>query len=140
MSVKPSDTSADTPEPTHRSQSDAVETFSLLASHVCRFVDAWESEQAPPRIHDYLPADPSLRRIALIEIIKTDLEYRWVQHNVPKRLQEYRAEHPELASEPLPADLIYEEFLARRSSGLLVEPKEYLEEFPEQKSALQRLL
>ncbi|MBL8848370.1 MAG: serine/threonine protein kinase [Planctomycetaceae bacterium] len=139
MSVKP-DTSADTPDPTHRSQSDAVETFSLLASHVCRFVDAWEADQAPPRIQDFLPADPALRRIALIEIIKTDLEYRWVQHNVPKRLHEYRSEHAELSSEPLPADLIYEEFLARRASGLLVEPKEYLDEFPEQKSALQRLL
>ena len=43
------------------SHGDAVETFSLLASHVCRFVDAWEAEQAPPFIHDFLPADPSLR-------------------------------------------------------------------------------
>ncbi len=140
MSVTPEDKAAETPEPTHRSHGDAVETFSLLASHVCRFVDAWESEQAPPRIHDYLPVDPELRRIALIEIIKTDLEYRWVQHNLPKRLHEYRSEHAELASVPLPPDLIYEEFLARRASGLFVEPKEYLEEFPEQKSALQRLL
>src|SRR5262245_21237251 len=119
MSVTPADKMADAPEPTHRSQSDAVETFSLLASHVCRFVDAWESEQAPPRIEDYLPADPALRKIALIEIIKTDLEYRWVQHNIPKRLHEYRSEHAELSSEPLPADLIYEEFLARRAAGLL---------------------
>jgi len=140
MSVTPADHVADTPEPTHRSQGDAVETFSLLASHVCRFVDAWESEQAPPRIVDYLPADPALRKIALIEIIKTDLEYRWVQHNLPKRLHEYRSEHAELATGPLPADLIYEEFLARRAAGLLVEPKEYLEEFPEQTSALRRLL
>jgi len=140
MSVTPEDKASDAPDPTHRSHSDAVETFSVLASHVCRFVDAWESEQAPPRIHDYLPSDPELRRIALIEIIKTDLEYRWVQHNLPKRLHEYRAEHAELATEQLPPDLIYEEYLVRRASGLLVEPKEYLEEFPEQKSALQRLL
>ncbi|MFO1095432.1 MAG: serine/threonine-protein kinase [Planctomycetaceae bacterium] len=140
MSVTPADKPAQAPDQTHRAHSDAVETFSVLAGHVCRFVDAWEADQAPPFIVDFLPADPGLRKIALIEIIKTDLEYRWVQHNVPKRLHEYRAEHPELATEPLPADLIYEEFLARRSAGLLVEPREYLDEFPEQKSALQRLL
>ncbi|MBL8848371.1 MAG: serine/threonine protein kinase [Planctomycetaceae bacterium] len=140
MSIKPANTTADAADQTHRSHGDAVETYSVLASHVCRFVDAWESAQAPPHIHDFLPADPALRRMTLIEIIKTDLEYRWVQHNVPKRLSEYRSEHAELASEPLPADLIYEEFLVRKASGLFVDPQEYLDEFPGQKAALQRLL
>jgi hypothetical protein len=140
MSVKPGHTSADAPEPTHRSHGDAVETFSVLAGHVCRFVDAWEADQGPPFIADFLPAEPELRRLALIELIKTDLEYRWVQVNLPKRLHEYRDEHPELAAVPLPADLIYEEFLARRGSGLLVEPQEYLDEFPEQATALRKLL
>lgn len=117
-----------------------METFSLLATHVCRFVDAWDAAGEPPSLRQFLPADSSLRRIVLIELIKTDLEYRWIEHNLPKRLHEYLAEHSELQRGSLPVDLIYEEFLVRRTSGLAVEPQEYLDEFPEHAEALRPLL
>lgn len=57
------------------------------------------------------------RRIVLIELIKIDLEYRWLRFHFPKRLLDYRAEFPELRDGPLPADLVYEEFHAIRRSG-----------------------
>lgn len=132
---------ASTGEKTHVSSDQGAETFSLLANHVCRFVDEWEAQQAPPSITDFLPADSALRRTVLVELIKSDLEYRWVQFNIPKRLEEYRTEFPELADQRgVPADLIYEEFLVRRASGLQVDPQEYLEEFPEHAATLQQLL
>ncbi|WP_441948457.1 serine/threonine-protein kinase [Nocardia sp. 2TAF39] len=50
----------------------------------------------------------------MIELIKIDLEYRWLRHHFPKRLIEYRAEFAELQNGPLPAELVYEEFHAMR--------------------------
>ncbi|WSY62167.1 serine/threonine protein kinase [Nocardia sp. NBC_00881] len=50
----------------------------------------------------------------MIELIKIDLEYRWLRHHFPKRLSEYRAEFAELQNGPLPAELVYEEFHAMR--------------------------
>jgi serine/threonine protein kinase len=137
----PSDAAHTPGEPTHRTGDQSSETFSLLANHVCRFVDEWEARKAPPSIAEFLPADTSLRRVVLVELIKSDLEYRWVQYNVPKRIHEYRTEFAELSDHRgVPADLIYEEFLVRRASGLQVDPREYLEEFPEHASTLQQLL
>ena len=136
-----SDASPTPGEKTHVAADHGAETFSLLANHVCRFVDEWEAQQAPPSIADFLPSDPGLRRVVLVELIKSDLEYRWVQHNIPKRIHEYRDEFTELSDHRgLPADLIYEEFLVRRASGLQVDPREYLEEFPDHANTLQQLL
>ncbi|WSG61172.1 serine/threonine protein kinase [Nocardia sp. NBC_01730] len=50
----------------------------------------------------------------MIELIKIDLEYRWLRYHFPKRLVEYRAEFAELQNGPLPAELVYEEFHAMR--------------------------
>src|SRR5690606_9643323 len=83
---------------------------------------------------------PALRRLTLVELIKVDLEYRWLRAGLPKRLTEYCEEFCELREEPLPPDLIYEEFPLRRQSGIAVDPHEYLAEFPQQAEALRKLL
>ena len=119
---------------------DGAETFSVLVNMVCRFVEAWDAAQSPPDLRQFVPADKGLRKLVLAELIKTDLEYRWVQFNFPKRLHEYRAEFSELAGPGLTADLICEEFLARRNSGLQVAPEEYIDEFPEHAESLRQLL
>lgn len=138
--MNPARNAADPPEPTQQSRSDAVETFSVLAGHVCRFVDAWEADEGPPIIADFLPAEADLRKLVLVELVKSDLEYRWVQVGLPKRLEEYQAEHSELAGDGLPADLIYEEYLVRKASGLSIEPRECLDDYPQQAEALRPLL
>ncbi|MGV9663075.1 serine/threonine-protein kinase [Nocardia niigatensis] len=97
------------------------ETRALLASVLAGFQAAWEAAGAPPDLAEFLPRAPQLRRVALIELIKVDLEYRWIRYDFPKRLAEYRLEFDELRSGPLPPDLAYEEFHALRRSGLAVD-------------------
>ncbi|MFE3191577.1 serine/threonine-protein kinase [Nocardia sp. NPDC059240] len=97
------------------------ETRSLLASALARFTAAWEATGAPPPLAEFLPRAPQLRRLALIELIKVDLEYRWIRYDFPKRLVDYRTEFDELRSGPLPPDLAYEEFHALRRSGFALD-------------------
>ncbi|WP_039798825.1 serine/threonine-protein kinase [Nocardia araoensis] len=93
----------------------AERTRAELAAVVGRFSEAWASG-SPPDLSAYLPGEQAQRRTALIELIKVDLEYRWLRHHCPKRLIDYRAEFPELRNGPLPRDLVYEEFHAMRRS------------------------
>lgn len=94
----------------------AERTRTALADVVALFSQAWASG-SPPDLSTYLPRGQAERRIILIELIKIDLEYRWLRFHFPKRLLDYRAEFPELRNGPLPADLVYEEFHAIRRSG-----------------------
>jgi serine/threonine protein kinase len=119
---------------------EGAETFSALADIVCRFNDAWEAARQPPSLAGFLPEKSSLRLLALGELIKADLEYRWLRFNHPKRITEYRAEFQEHFREGLPVDLIYEEFHIRRQTGLNIDPAEYLAEFPEHADALRNYL
>ncbi|MGV9611494.1 serine/threonine-protein kinase [Nocardia xishanensis] len=98
----------------------AERTRSALATAVARFSEAWASG-SPPDLSAYLPREPAARRTVMIELIKVDLEYRWLRHDFPKRLAEYRAEFAELRDGPLPAELVYEEFHARRRGGQVAE-------------------
>ncbi|MEV5838251.1 serine/threonine-protein kinase [Nocardia sp. NPDC052112] len=108
------------------------------------FSTAWESARRPPDIADFLPDAESLRRAALIELIRVDLRHRWVRRaEAPtprKRLFDYCAEFPELEPGSIPAGLVYEEFVIRRHSGERVDPKDCLQEYPEQAAELRALL
>ncbi|MEV6432207.1 serine/threonine-protein kinase [Nocardia sp. NPDC051463] len=91
----------------------AERTRAALATVVAAFSEAWAAG-SPPDLSAYLPREPAERRTILIELIKIDLEYRWLQYHFPKRLSEYRAEFVELQDGRLPAELVYEEFHALR--------------------------
>lgn len=91
----------------------AERTRTVLATVVASFSEAWASG-SPPDLSVYLPREPADRRTILIELIKIDLEYRWLRYHFPKRLSEYRAEFVELQDGRLPAELVYEEFHAMR--------------------------
>ncbi|MFI9507777.1 serine/threonine-protein kinase [Nocardia sp. NPDC052566] len=98
--------------------SDGVDrTRSLLATLVARFATAWDATGTPPDLREFLPDAPEFRRLCLVELIKVDLEYRWLRYDHPKRLDEYRGEFDELRERPLPPDLVYEESHALRRSG-----------------------
>lgn len=103
------------------------------------FVTAWETDQRPPDLQQYLPATAAAPRFLLNELIKIDLEYRWQRFNFPKRLQEYIADFPELQAESLPVDLLYEEYHLRRQNGFEVDPDEYLGCLPTASPQLQQL-
>ncbi|WP_062982034.1 serine/threonine-protein kinase [Nocardia anaemiae] len=91
----------------------AERTRTTLATVVASFSEAWASG-SPPDLSAYLPRNPTERRTILIELIKIDLEYRWLRYHFPKRLTDYRAEFAELRDGPLPAELVYEELHALR--------------------------
>lgn len=80
----------------------AERTRTALATVVAAFSEAWASG-SPPDLSVYLPREPADRRTILIELIKIDLEYRWLRYRFPKRLSEYRAEFVELQDGRLPA-------------------------------------
>jgi serine/threonine protein kinase len=79
--------------------------------------------------------------MALVELIKVDLEYRWQRQRAPKLVEEYTAEFPELISAGLvPADLIYEEYHIRKQAGDQPQQSEYGRRFPDQIEQLSKLL
>ncbi len=116
------------------------QTLDIVAHHVERFLEAWERAGDAPLLADFSPPQGQLRRLVLVELIKIDLEYRWQERNLPKRIGEYLAEFPELADGGVPVELVYEEFHIRRNCGFRVEVDDYVREFPEQAEELQRLL
>ena len=127
------------PSPSSELDSDRhVESFSLLADVVGQFIAAWDADEGPPNLKEFLP-EGDLRRMLLVELIKVDLEYRWGQ-GLEKRIAEYLAEHPELAAAGVPVELLYEEFHARQQSGDDVDPAEYARDYPDHEETLRQWL
>ncbi len=120
----------------------ATVALEQVSARVDSLIASWESPNRPPVLANFLPDQPlELRRLVLTELIKVDLEYRWQQHNLPKTVEEYLAEFPELADGgKLPCDLIYEEYLIRRRSATPPDSAEYLRRFPAQAEQLRRML
>ncbi|MBI1901604.1 MAG: serine/threonine protein kinase [Planctomycetia bacterium] len=118
----------------------ADDAWEKLADHVDSFIDAWGKGEPPP-LSDFVPAGPpALRRMALVELIKIDLERR-AERRCLKSLGEYFADFPELgAGDAPPLDLIYEDFHIRRQTGDTVVAADYFQRFPQHASRLQRLL
>lgn len=132
--------SSSVPRPeAHAAPEEHATSFSLLADAVGQFVDAWEADGETPAIAEYLPVDATLRKLVLVELIKVDLEYRWLHGGEPKRLFEYLTEFPEL-SDKLPIELLYEEYHFRKQCGLNVQPEEYVDEFPNHAETIQQWL
>ncbi len=119
----------------------ADDVWDQLAQWLDSFAEAWKLAGRSPGLAEYAPARPAeLRRLALVELIKLDLEYRSEAGHSRRSIEDYCCEFPELARGGVPADLLYEEFHIRRSAGEVVRPSEYEERFPEQKEALRQLL
>jgi serine/threonine protein kinase len=113
-----------------------------LGAQVDAFSRAWSGDDLPPDLAAFLPdAGDPVRRVLLVELVKVDLEQRWLHHGLPKPVEEYAAEFPELG-EPakLPCDLIYEEFHIRSQTDEPPLVDEYFSRFPSHAEQLQRLL
>ena len=102
-----------------------IGTQSMLASAVTRFAKAWERTDSVPDLAEYLPVESELRSVILIELIKIDLEHRWLRVGRPKHLADYVDEFPELQTMSLPPDLLYEEYHCMRRKGVGVDPTQY---------------
>ncbi|MGK8521686.1 protein kinase domain-containing protein [Nocardia asteroides] len=106
---------------------------------VARFAADWQSNlhgvSSPPRIRDYVPDGTQVRLAVLVDLIRVDLRRRWEREGLGKRGTEYRDEFPEVAASPELADLVFEEFLARRGRGPLP-PEDFLAEYPDVADAI----
>lgn len=119
----------------------AQDTWTVLSGYVDAFIAAWSQLDSEPRLSEFLPASPaSLKRLVLIELIKVDLEHRWLNNRQPRLVEDYLAEFPELENDGAPWDLVYEEFQIRREAGDAVKPDAYFARFPKQVDELRRLL
>lgn len=126
-------------DPRNLDSADAM--WEQLAEWLETFAAAWQQGDGAPRIADFAPAEPAeIRRLALTELIKLDLEYRTENGLTIRRIEQYCEEFPELAEGGVPTDLLYEEFHIRRSAGEDVEIDEYERRFPNQRNSLKQLL
>jgi hypothetical protein len=71
-----------------------TEAWGEIEQWVTRFLEAWQTRQFPP-LQEYLPAQPALRKLTLIELVKADLEQRSQVQDF-KSLESYAAEMPEI--------------------------------------------
>ena len=104
------------------------------------FERAWEERATPDAVVDLAPFVPPpgdpLRRLALQELIKADLEFRW-QHGLPVRVESYLEQFPDLGpARDLSPQLVYEEYRVRQRVGDRPPLTEYRARFPEQFSVL----
>jgi serine/threonine protein kinase len=119
---------------------DTRPAWDQLEQRVDKLTAAWAQRPEPP-IGPLLPDDPpALRRMALIELIKFDLEER-VKRGYPIRhIDDYASEFPELHDPGIPCDLLYEEYHCRQRAGEEVQLDDYRQRYPQQAAELQRLL
>ncbi|WP_433661294.1 serine/threonine-protein kinase [Nocardia sp. CA-128927] len=109
---------------------------SSRADAVARFAADWQRSLraelfAPPRIADYVPDGSQVRLAVLADLLRIDLRERWARDaELGKRIAEYRKEFPEVEHCPGLADLLCEEFLARRRHAPLA-IEEFLTEYPD---------
>src|SRR5262249_50776654 len=120
---------------------DGQATWSQLAERLDALAQRWEAGDLSPNLAEFAPpGPPALRRLALTELIKLDLDYRW-RKKQERRLEDDQHEFPELAGPAgLPADLIHAEFQARIRAGEDISATTFLDRFPAQASEVRRLL
>ena len=115
--------------------------WALLSEKLEAFCERWETDGFGPPLQDFLPqGNHMLARQVLIELIKVDLENRYVQDAAILTLEDYLAEHS-LLGEPdgMPAELIYEEFHLQEAIGLSPDINDCLNRFPDKAAELFQL-
>jgi hypothetical protein len=111
----------------------------LLETWVVEFDLSWDDGRLAGWLPRLPPRGDCLRRAALVEMVKIDLERRW-QRGQPARLEGYLKSLPELGpAESLPADFLLAEFEARKQCGQPVTLEEFVKRFPRQADKLRRL-
>jgi serine/threonine protein kinase len=118
---------------------DGARTYTILSGYADAFIRAWEKDQYPPDLRKFLPEPATLRLLTLTELIKIDLEFRWIRFELPKLLEDYLEEFNDVFSVNIPAELIFEEFLVRTKSGDKLSRSDYLTRYPQHQSQLQKL-
>lgn len=100
----------------------------------------WHKQALADRVQELPPEGSALRRPALVELIKIDLEKQW-QLGRRILLETYLKQYPELGGAGgVPADLLQAEYEVRKQFGAAAELSEYARRFPQQAATLAELL
>ncbi len=71
----------------------ASQLWSELSARLEAFIGVWESGGEPPTVAEHLVGlTLPLLRMTAIELIKVDLEYRWLKIRAPRPIEDYLAE------------------------------------------------
>ncbi len=104
--------------------------WSELERVVERFEDAWRSGRTPA-LAEYVPREGAGHAAVLLELVATDLEFRW-RRGLATTAEAYLREFPELSGD---SDAIVHlavcEFIARRQAGSAADPAEFIGRFPD---------
>jgi len=115
------------------------EEWRTLKEGVKRFEDAWRNEKRPS-IDAYLPADDSMRRLMLIELVHIDLELR-LKAGERARIEDYLSAYQTLANDRAAIlDLVAAEHHLRRRSEPGLSAEEYSQRFPQYRLELPDLI
>ncbi len=101
----------------------------VLESWLQEFEQSWHEDKLGQTLHE-LPAEGTLRQVAMSELTKLDLRHRW-RRGEPKKIESYLNDIPDLGtSATLSVDLIRAEVEVRRELGEDVSEQELLTRFP----------
>jgi predicted Ser/Thr protein kinase len=118
----------------------SAEERRVLESWLVDFDLTWDERRLKSWVGRLPQTGDRLRRAALVEMVKIDLEHRWGRKR-PARLEAYVKALPELGpKERLSADLIFAEFEARRYGGARAQLADFARRFPAQAHELRRLV
>jgi hypothetical protein len=108
-----------------------------VASWLVDFDRSWNESRLAARVRE-LPAGTALRRAALIEMVKIDLEKQWQLGRRPT-VESYLALYPEMGGAGnVPVDLIQAEYEVRLQFGEAADLAEIARRFPGQTEQLQQ--
>lgn len=125
---------------------DSDAAWEMVAEAIDGLSEAWESHLGQageePELAKWVPSgDQDLRMLALSELVKVDLEYRWQGGLSPAKVEDYAKNFPELGNEGhIPIELIHEELQVRMQAGDRVTEDEVYRRFPAQATAICKLV
>ncbi len=131
------------PNPTNSlNEKETIVSLDQLELCLSQFAKQWEHDKSPPELRSFIQTLPKeSHSLALVELVKLDLEYRRKYSHTVIALPDYANSNPEIADSlgRIPVDLIYEDFFVKQKFGETVRKDEYLEEFPKQATVLEKL-
>lgn len=101
-----------------------------LQAWIAEFEREWDDTHLAARVAQLPPADKPLRLAMLVGMVRIDLRRRW-QSGQPATVESYLESYPELGTpETVAAELILEEYEARRQHGTPADRAEFARRFP----------
>jgi hypothetical protein len=120
-------------------RADAVDR-DKLEPLLLEFDQSWTPERLDEFVRRLPDSEPVVRRHALVELVKIDLERSWAAKR-EKLVEDYLRQFPELGGQDAaPAEVIHAECIARLHAGQSIGTDQLRSRFPQQFDAVRQLL